>query len=238
MRSRDARWTCAVRFVPTRGSHVASGLRVTALRVSFALCRAGIKACASRQARASSSAVGRGRYSCAALKLQHKYPGDFSKIHCNGESSAAREVEADASAVVPEVDVDDGIRVVCIETVHVVARGVTEKFRDLARRHGEHDGVEGWLFVTLRQAQGDGACVVQFDARNRGGEMHGVEFGGSGLREMRERNERETEARCFGVVEKCGRKTKIASEASTRSNGALSAGMKNGSQNARRSSGP
>ncbi len=80
----------------------------------------------------------------------------------------------------------------------------------MAGRNGEDDGVEGWIFFTLRQAQGDTVGLVatvrfaQFDTGNRGGEVDGVEFGGRRLGEMRERNEGETETRRFGVVEKCG----------------------------------
>ena len=60
------------------------------------------------------------------------------------------EIAADASAVVPKMDVDDRIGIVPIEVRDAVALRLAENSFDLARRNRKHDGVE--LGVALRQS--------------------------------------------------------------------------------------
>src|SRR6202042_3741204 len=91
------------------------------------------------------------------------------------------EVEADRPRVVPQVDVDNRIRVVRIEVLDAVARRVAQQPLRLTRRNGEHDGVEV-RGVALRQAQGDTARVsgdaagVGFECHNGGRHMYRIEF--------------------------------------------------------------
>ena len=64
----------------------------------------------------------------------------------------------------------------------------------MARGHRQHDGVE-LLRLALRQAQGNTAVRLRRDRDNGRGEVDGVEARCRGLREMRERHRRESEAR-------------------------------------------
>ena len=214
--------------------NVASGSRVAAPRSNCARAAAGSTAAELFAAELDELALRAADLrSSAALRLQHTYPGDFSNTHCTGESSSAAKSQPSTGRSYQR----------CTSTIGMASNASRPSMPNAgassridARRRGGTAMTQASHAAPVAAAQlHAGDAVGRRDARPTTAWRRCTASAraaaasasrASGTRQVRD-------ARRIAVAEKRRADDEEPHLADTRSSGALSAGTRNGSQNAR-----